>query len=49
MEPVRSIAITMSTGVDEHGLHALACAETLKCLMPNSPANQVSVLAVPFT
>ena len=28
IEPVRSIAITMSTGVDEHGLQALECALT---------------------
>ena len=43
------MTITTSTGVDEHGLQALACAETSKCLKPNRPANQVFVLAVPLT
>src|SRR5664279_226765 len=49
IEPVRSIAMTMSTGVDEHGLQAFAWAATSKWLMPNSLANHVFVLAVPFT
>ena len=49
MEPVRSTASTMSTGVDEHGLQAFACVETSKWLMPKSLANQVFVLAVPVT
>jgi hypothetical protein len=39
----------MSTGVDEHGLQAFACAETLKWSMPKSPANHVFVVALPVT
>ena len=39
----------MSTGVDEHGLHAFACVETSKWLMPKILANHVFVLAVPAT
>jgi hypothetical protein len=49
IEPVRSRAITMSTGVDEHGLQAFACAETLKWSIPNILANHVSEVAVPDT
>ncbi len=49
IDPVRSIASTMSTGVDAHGLQALACVATLKWLMPKIFANQVLVLAVPET
>src|SRR5690242_7845826 len=49
IEPVRSIAITTSTGVDEHGLHAFACADMSKWLRPKSRANQVFVWAVPAT
>ena len=49
IEPVRSIAITRSTGLDEHGLQALACADTSKWSMPNRPANQAFVLALPVT
>ena len=49
IEPVRSIATTTSTGVEEHGLQALAWAETSKCGMPKIFANQVFVLAVPVT
>ena len=49
MDPVRSIAITMSRGEAEHGLHALACAVMSKWSMPNNPANQVGVLAAPDT
>ena len=49
IEPVRSSAITMSTGVDEHGLHAFACAVMSKWLRPKIPANDVVVLAVPVT
>ena len=49
IEPVRSIATTMSTGEAEQGLHALACAETLKWSIPNTFANHVSVSAVPET
>src|SRR4029078_927224 len=47
--PARSIAITRSTGVDEHGLQALACADTSKWSMPNRRANQAFVLALPLT
>ena len=49
IEPVRSTAMTMSTGVDEHGLQAFACVETLNWLMPKIRANQVFVLAAPLT
>ena len=49
IEPVRSTAITMSTGVDEQGLQALACVETSKWLMPKILANQVFVLTAPST
>ena len=41
--------MTMSTGVEEHGLHALACVETSKCAIPKSFANHVFVLAEPVT
>ena len=44
IEPVRSIAMTMSTGVDEQGLQALACVERLKWLMPKIRANHVLVV-----
>src|SRR6476619_2846238 len=49
IEPVLSSAITMSTGVDEHGLQALECALTLKWSMPKSLAKNVFVLADPGT
>src|SRR6478672_6482827 len=49
IDPVRSTAITMSTGVDEHGLHAFACAERSKWLMPKIRANHVFVLPLPVT
>ena len=49
IEPVRSIAMTTSTGVEEHGLHAFACADRSKWLTPKSFANQVFVWAVPAT
>ena len=49
MEPVRSIATTMSTGVDEHGLQAFARADTLKLEMPKILANQVFVFPLPVT
>src|SRR5882757_2112586 len=49
IEPVRSIATTMSTGVDEQGLQAFACVVTVKCLRPNIPANELSVVVEPVT
>src|SRR4051812_49972409 len=49
IDPVRSTAITMSTGVDEHGLQAFAWAARSKCVIPKILANQVLVEPEPVT
>src|SRR5262245_30759956 len=49
IDPVRSRTTTTSTGLDEHGLQAFACAVTSNLLMPKIFANQVFVLALAVT